>query len=234
MKCGSPLPSIGDTPTALPRTSGQAVASLVLGVVGFPWCSFIACIPAVILGIVAKKEIRASSGRLTGSGIAIAGITLGALSAVIAVLMWIHVFFFNIRDRADEAEVVGNASRVTADLKALRRAIEAYQADWRQIPASLHALTTPVAYLPAVPKDVFAPTRVPRNLDYFTGAGNTWVVRSWGPDGDVDADLPSLVTERTLLEQKKRYVLWFYDPTNGVSSRGDFIYLSNGSSTDGR
>jgi type IV pilus assembly protein PilA len=64
-----------------PQTDGKAVASLVLGIMGVAmFLSFIAGIPAVILGHLSRKSIRESMGRLKGDGMALAGLIMGYLS----------------------------------------------------------------------------------------------------------------------------------------------------------
>jgi type II secretory pathway pseudopilin PulG len=63
------LPS--DSP---PQTSGKAVASLVLGIFFF---LIPTAILAVIFGHLSYAEIKRSGGRLTGKGIALAGLILG-------------------------------------------------------------------------------------------------------------------------------------------------------------
>jgi Domain of unknown function (DUF4190) len=56
------------------QTSGKAIASLVCGLFLF---AFPLSILAVIFGHLSVSEIRKSSGRLKGEGIAIAGLVLG-------------------------------------------------------------------------------------------------------------------------------------------------------------
>jgi hypothetical protein len=58
------------------RTNGLAIASLVLGLAGWIVCG-IGSVVAVVLGFVARSQIRASQGRETGDGMAKAGIILG-------------------------------------------------------------------------------------------------------------------------------------------------------------
>ncbi len=71
--------------TTPPETSGLAIASLVLGVLGF--CSFgLTAIPAVICGHMAFSRIGKSAGRLTGSGMAIGGLVTGYLSLLIFIV----------------------------------------------------------------------------------------------------------------------------------------------------
>jgi hypothetical protein len=62
------------------QPEGKATASLVLGILSLI-CGGIFCgIPAVILGHIAKSNIRKSGGRLTGDGKATAGLILGYFS----------------------------------------------------------------------------------------------------------------------------------------------------------
>lgn len=75
---------------ALPQTSGLAIASLVLGIV---WIYWIGSILALILGYVAKKEIRRDPTRLSGNGIATAGIVLGWIGVATLVIMIIAALF---------------------------------------------------------------------------------------------------------------------------------------------
>lgn len=77
-----------------PRTSGKAVASLVSGIVGLPLflCCTLSGVPAVVLGFMARSEIRKSQGTLTGDGMATAGLILGLIAVVLGVAGIILVF----------------------------------------------------------------------------------------------------------------------------------------------
>ena len=57
------------------KTNGLAVASLVLGIIGFLY--FVPSILALVFGYVAKQQIDQSSGQQVGRGMAVAGIVLG-------------------------------------------------------------------------------------------------------------------------------------------------------------
>lgn len=64
-----------------PKTDGGAIASMVLGIASFVLClSFLAGIPAVILGHISRSKIKKSMGRLQGNGMALAGLILGYIS----------------------------------------------------------------------------------------------------------------------------------------------------------
>jgi len=71
-------------PPVVPRTSGMAVASLVLGLLGL--CG-IGSLLAVIFGHQALSQIDASNGMVTGRGMAIAGLVLGYLGLAAALFL---------------------------------------------------------------------------------------------------------------------------------------------------
>ena len=70
------------------KTSGLAIASLILGICGFISCG-IASIAGLILGIVGLSSISKSAGQLKGQGLAIAGVVVSAVSIVLVPLMCI-------------------------------------------------------------------------------------------------------------------------------------------------
>jgi hypothetical protein len=59
----------------VPKTNGLAIASLVTSLVCFGFIG-------LILGIVAKNQIKNSNGTQTGDGMATAGIIIGAISTL--------------------------------------------------------------------------------------------------------------------------------------------------------
>jgi prepilin-type processing-associated H-X9-DG protein len=84
---GEPQPY--DAPTAPlyedgaePKTSGKAIASLVLGILSI-FCTFFTGLPAVILGAMGLSDMSHSKGRLQGKGMAIAGIVTGVFGSMI-------------------------------------------------------------------------------------------------------------------------------------------------------
>jgi hypothetical protein len=74
-------PLVTPPPGSPPRSSGFALASMILGV-----CSFVMClgpltgIPAIIFGHKAQADIKRSGGTLQGSGLALGGLITGYLS----------------------------------------------------------------------------------------------------------------------------------------------------------
>lgn len=72
------------------KTSPLAIVSLVLGIVGVPCCTFFVFgISALVTGIFARKQINESQGALKGGGMATAGIVLGVVTIVLAIVVWV-------------------------------------------------------------------------------------------------------------------------------------------------
>jgi prepilin-type N-terminal cleavage/methylation domain-containing protein len=138
-----------------------------------------------------------------------------------------------------EAQTRAKVSRCLTDMRSIAVTLEAYCVDWNDYPiyywwegrselgdllgtpeqnyGELAVLTTPVAYLAAIPMDPFHFDRGPRPYDYsnvaegFRRLGRAtrtlWSLRGFGPDQDRDA-------------------MEYYDPTNGTVSNGD-VSLTN-------
>jgi hypothetical protein len=88
----------------------------------------------------------------------------------------------------------------------------------------LAGVTTPVAYIEALPRDIF-PILSPIPLAYFTD-GRGWILFSAGPDTryDVRPDKDFAGSDAIKLEYLMRSGLC-YDPSNGTTSNGDMIML---------
>ncbi|MFN2130740.1 MAG: DUF4190 domain-containing protein [Anaerolineae bacterium] len=95
-ECGRPLPAgrgresdtVGPSPAegSVPKTSDAAVASLICGILGWSFLPFVGAVLAVILGHMARTDIKRSNGRLSGDTLAVFGLLLGYASlALIAV-----------------------------------------------------------------------------------------------------------------------------------------------------
>jgi hypothetical protein len=67
------------------RTSGAAIASLVLGIVGVTVFPLVPSILAVVFGSRARDEVRADAA-VSGDGLATAGIILGWIGVAISLL----------------------------------------------------------------------------------------------------------------------------------------------------
>ena len=66
-----------------PSNSGKAVASLVLGILSL-FCNILAGLPALIVGLLALRDIGRSRGRLGGNGLAIAGIVSACVGTLLS------------------------------------------------------------------------------------------------------------------------------------------------------
>jgi len=83
-------------PAEAPRTCGYAVASMILGIFSFfPWC-ICAVIPvlAAVMGHMALAEINDNPFVVRGKRMAIAGLVMGYIGIVFAVILNIAWFFF--------------------------------------------------------------------------------------------------------------------------------------------
>ena len=74
-----------------PRVSGMAIASLVCGLVGLLCFGIVLAPTAFGLGLAARRSIRSSNGWRTGDGMAIAGIVLGIVGTVLAIVTMVYV-----------------------------------------------------------------------------------------------------------------------------------------------
>ncbi|HXH49684.1 MAG TPA: DUF4190 domain-containing protein [Terriglobia bacterium] len=81
---------------AFPQTSGLAIASLVLGIC---WVYWIGSILALVFGYAAKKDIRKDPTRVSGNGMATAGIVLGwiGVATLVIVIIVVVVMIFHNR-----------------------------------------------------------------------------------------------------------------------------------------
>jgi hypothetical protein len=116
MMAGDPYPQqMG----AQPQASGKATASLICGICGYVILPIIATIPAIILGHMALSEIKKSAGRLTGQGLAMAGLILGYIQVALFpffILIIAAIAIPNLlksRMAANEATAVGSLRTIT-------------------------------------------------------------------------------------------------------------------------
>jgi hypothetical protein len=120
---GAPAPRAAAPPMAAasPRpasqqTSGLAIASMVLGLLGF-LMGFITGIPAVICGHIALSRIKKAGGALAGKGFAITGLVTGYISVflvfVVAILAAIALpVFKSVQVKALETKSLSDAKQI--------------------------------------------------------------------------------------------------------------------------
>jgi len=122
------------TPAPAPKTSGHAIAGLIVGLGGLCTCG-VGGIAGLVLSIVALKKIGASRGTLGGRGLAIAGIIASAVCILVGLVFGLIVlgfFFFT-------------AARIEARHGGLER-------DWGADPGRSTPAPSPGAYLrPCIP-----------------------------------------------------------------------------------
>lgn len=96
----SPLPSAPRPASHIPLpstaaqesvTSGMAIASMVIGILGLVggWmcCGVILPVLAIVFGHISLGRIQKSSGRLTGKNMAIAGLTMGYVGFLVGLVI---------------------------------------------------------------------------------------------------------------------------------------------------
>ncbi len=76
------------------QTSAMAVASLVLGVLGWSLLPLVGAIGAVVCGHMARADIRRAAGALEGDGLARVGLLLGYVAIALGVLALLAIFLF--------------------------------------------------------------------------------------------------------------------------------------------
>jgi hypothetical protein len=147
-----------------PQTSGAAVTSLIAGIFSLLIC----CVPvfpaivAIVCGHVARSSIRHAGGRLTGDGMAIAGLTMGYFHFALLVLIVVSGV---LQPRINQAKSIMHA-------KAIVTACKAYAQDHQgAFPATLNQLVP--KYLPdrGTLVDPFTPDK-PIGYDYYGGTIN--------------------------------------------------------------
>ncbi|MCX7791834.1 MAG: DUF4190 domain-containing protein [Chloroflexaceae bacterium] len=80
-------------PPVVPN-SNMAIISLVAGVLAWLALPLIGALVAVICGHLARKEIRESGGRLSGQGLALAGLIFGYVHLAVVALTVCFVMLF--------------------------------------------------------------------------------------------------------------------------------------------
>ena len=119
--------------SSVPVTSGLAIASLISGLAIFIFGP-LAGIAAVITGHIARSQIKASLGRLTGRGLALAGLILGYFSiAIVPIIIVMFMLAAVGIPSFQRAKKRSQATRVLDDLRMLDSAIDQYSIETAKI-----------------------------------------------------------------------------------------------------
>ena len=116
------------------------------------------------------------------------------------------------------------------DFRVLWSGVSEYGIDFGGGLENINKLTTPISYVPYIPNDPFKNSsyRFFRPEDRFS-----WLLQGAGPDGsdDIGPLLPkieSIITSNKRYDNKEFYqfmMLYYYDPTNGILSKGDYLFV---------
>ncbi len=106
------------SPPPVPRPSGLAIASLVLGILGLISCMFgvVFALPALVLGIVALVKINKTGGLLQGRALALAGLIMGGVVLVMMPMMAALAIpgFVKARKQSQGRRVLNDARQMDA------------------------------------------------------------------------------------------------------------------------
>ena len=92
---GRPFPGNVPPPKST-RTNGNAIGALVCGILSWTLCGALSAIVGVILGHMALKEIRRSTGE-RGAGLAIIGLVLCYIVIALTVLLFLFIALVSVR-----------------------------------------------------------------------------------------------------------------------------------------
>ena len=120
--CGAALGQVTPAAAVATRTSGMAIASLVLGILGL--CTGVLGIPGLILGIIALKQIGRSRGEVGGQVLAILGVVTSSVAllmlAVVTVILlqaaMLSRTYSRLREKARTTQCLSNVKQISLGL----------------------------------------------------------------------------------------------------------------------
>ncbi len=131
----------------VPETSATAIASLVLGILGFFSCGITSLI-GLILGFVSLGQIRNSQGRLSGSGLAIAGICVSAVFLLFTVATFLFFVPFGAAvtlPAASKARSKAESVQCMNNLRQIGIAVRTWENEHNTFPPDLLTLSNQLA-----------------------------------------------------------------------------------------
>ena len=128
------MPQLALQQWAPPQSSNKAIASLVCGVL---FLCAPASMAAIILGHLALVDIKRSANRMTGHGMAIAGLVMGYLGIALTTIYIVFVVFMFRTTLA--RDIPANETAAIATMRTYDQALKAYAAKCPQqgYPATL-------------------------------------------------------------------------------------------------
>jgi len=144
--------------------TGLAVATLVLGILGLTMCPLVGVV-ALVMGIVCLVRIRNEPHRHGGRGMAIAGLTCGAVS-----LVWLPVLLAIVLASLSRARELSKRMACAANMKAIGTTLMIYSHDHSdQGPLTLDMLVE-MGLVDA--KQIVCPSANPASPNYIFVAGS--------------------------------------------------------------
>lgn len=92
---GQGIGTAGPLPGAEPNKT-LAIVSLVCGILSLTCCGIITGIAAIVTGFIARKKATEDPANFAGSGLAMAGIIMGAISILLTILFVILQVFVGV------------------------------------------------------------------------------------------------------------------------------------------
>jgi len=195
-------------PPTPPGTSGKAIGSLVSGIF---FIFFPAAITAVVLGHIARAEVRRSAGRLQGSGMALAGLILGYVGlSVLPILIIAAIAIPNLL----KARIAANEASAVSALRSINTACFEYRSRYSGYPASLASLGPPPGRTPGREGADLIDTA----LAGGTKSGYSFRLEAHDDDGDGYADRYQVWADPVILGTTgQRH--FFTDETGSIRAR---------------
>jgi len=129
----APAAGPGAASMVAPRTSGKAIASLVLGICSF-LCNIFTGIPAIVLGALGLGDIKRSGGAIQGKGMAITGIVLGCFFGTLGLISMLGILVGLLLPAVNSAREAGRRTQCMNNLRQIGLAMVNYMSTHNVFP----------------------------------------------------------------------------------------------------